>query len=338
MLRKTVQALASAWFIVFLAAVISALAFQSPQSKGEPAVIEASKIFMHECKDCHGEDGRGRMLNQPDFTNRDWQKSVTDERMFKTIKFGREPMPFYAGALTDEQINALVKYIRSFAKDEQPNSQSASARGNNSTANNCALCHQKLDDQAVALYSKSTHANFGLNCEACHGGDPNATDKATAHAVKFTGKPNASETLAMCGSCHAAQLATFKTSLHFPEPSAMPRVACVECHGAHTIGSVSRNFSFALYCTGCHGLEYLRDLPREFHQMLSLADEEKDLLAKLESSGRKPSDELLARRKQLRRSVAEIVHATDTSGGLKKIPQILKLGDEFKAMIERETR
>jgi cytochrome c553 len=249
-------------------------------------------------------------------------------------------MPFYAGALTDEQINALVKYIRSFARDEhpQPKSQAASERGSVSAANNCALCHQKQADQAVALYSKSAHANSGFKCEACHGGDPNAADKAMAHAVKFVGKPSANETLAMCGSCHTTELRTFKTSLHFPDPASAPRMTCVECHGAHTVGSPSRNFSFALYCAGCHGLEYLRDLPREFHQALSLADEEKDLLSRLLSSGRKPSDELLARREQVRRSVAEIVHATDTRGGLEKIPQILKLGDEFKAMIERETK
>ncbi|HEY9231625.1 MAG TPA: hypothetical protein VIS78_05745, partial [Blastocatellia bacterium] len=30
--------------------------------------IDAEKIYMHECKDCHGEDGRGRMHGQPDFT------------------------------------------------------------------------------------------------------------------------------------------------------------------------------------------------------------------------------------------------------------------------------
>jgi hypothetical protein len=113
---------------------------------------------------------------------------------------------------------------------------------------------------------------------------------------------------------------------------------CVQCHGAHAVGSTGRNFSFALFCTGCHGLEYLPELPREFQKMLALVDDEKDSLAALESAGRKASDEVMKRRKEIRRMVAEIVHSTDMKGGLEKIPQILKLGDEFKSIIEREKR
>ena len=72
--------------------------------------------------------------------------------------------------------------------------------------------------------------------------------------------------------------------------------------------------------------------------MLALVDEQKQMMAKLESAGRKPSPELLARRKEIRRSVGEIVHATDLRGGLERLSQILKLGDEFKAVVEREAK
>ena len=113
---------------------------------------------------------------------------------------------------------------------------------------------------------------------------------------------------------------------------------CVQCHRAHTVGSNTRNFSFALFCTGCHGLEYLPELPREFQKMLALVDDEKDSLAALESSGRKASDEIMRQRKEIRRMVSEIVHATDLKGGLEKIPQILKLGEQFKTTIEREKK
>lgn len=214
-----------------------------------------------------------------------------------------------------------------------------SARASDGQAtNDCVACHQRQNDQSVALYAESTHAKSGFKCNRCHGGDPKAADKTTAHAASFVGKPSVSETLAMCGSCHTAQMATFKTSLHFPDRVSAPRMTCVECHGAHMIGSPSRDFSFALYCADCHGLEYLPALPGDFRKLLTLVDEEKQMLAKLDSAGRKPSPELLARRKDIRRSIGEVVHATDLRGGLEKLSQILKLGDEFKARAFQETK
>jgi hypothetical protein len=216
-----------------------------------------------------------------------------------------------------------------------------SARVNSSPhsqVNNCAACHAKQKDQVVELFSQSTHAKANIKCDLCHGGEPGASSKEAAHANNFVGKPSPNETLAMCGSCHTTQLAKFKASAHFPERRGTPRMDCVQCHGAHAVGSTGRNFSFALFCTGCHGLEYLPELPREFQKMLALVDDEKDSLAALESAGRKASDEVMKRRKEIRRMVAEIVHSTDMKGGLEKIPQILKLGDEFKSIIEREKR
>jgi nitrate/TMAO reductase-like tetraheme cytochrome c subunit len=204
--------------------------------------------------------------------------------------------------------------------------------------NGCVACHQKQNDNSVALYADSTHAKSGFNCSRCHGGDTKAADKAAAHAAGFVGKPSVNETLAMCGACHTAQIATFKKSLHFPDRLGAPRMTCVDCHGAHMVGSVSRDFSFALYCTDCHGLEYLPALPRDFQKLLALTDEQKQMFAKLESAGRKPSSDLLARRKEIRRQIGEIVHATDLRGGLERLSQILKLGDEFKAVVEREAK
>jgi hypothetical protein len=205
-------------------------------------------------------------------------------------------------------------------------------------SDNCSSCHEKQKDQAVQLFSMSTHAKAGIECSNCHGGAPDASSKEAAHAKNFAGKFTPNETLAMCGSCHTAQLAMFKGSLHFPERRGAPRMDCAQCHGAHTVGSLSRNFSFGLFCTGCHGLEYLPELPREFQKMLALIDDEKDMLAALTASGRKASEEVQNRRKEIRRLVSEIVHSTDLKDGIQNIPRILRLGGEFKTIIEREKR
>lgn len=332
--------------LAFFAIAIACYArtFVEQEVKKDPAGIDAGKLFLRECKDCHGEDGRGRMLNQADFTNPAWHKTVTDERLFKTIKFGREPMPFYAGALTDDQMRALVGFIRSLARspDNKPSDKSEPPRRaapeSSARADNCAACHKQQNDESVQLFSKSTHARAMTGCDGCHAGDPAASTKQAAHADNFVGKPTPNQTLSMCGSCHTSQLAAFKTSVHFPERRGAPRMDCAQCHGAHTVGWTGRNFSFALFCTGCHGLEYLPELPREFQKMLALVDDEKDSLASLEASGRKASDEILKRRREIRRAVGEIVHSTDAKGGLQKSAQIMKLGDEFRSIIEREKR
>lgn len=343
MLRKT-QGVAIISAFVVIAFVCNAKAFRNRQDNLDPSKIDGEKLFLGECKDCHGEDGRGRMLNQPDFTNAEWQKSVTDDHLFKTIKFGREPMPFYAGTLTDDQIRALVKFIRALAQSadskisSKPGPSQAATPSSTAQENNCSACHRRQNDQVVELFSQSTHAKANVKCSRCHGGEPAASSKEAAHANRFVGKPTPNETLAMCGSCHTSQLAAFKASAHFPERRGAPRMDCAQCHGAHTVGSPSRNFSFALFCTGCHGLEYLPELPREFQKMLAVADDEKDSLASIETSGRKASDEIMKRRREIRRMIGEIVHSTDMKGGLEKIPQILKLGDEFKSIIEREKR
>jgi len=205
-------------------------------------------------------------------------------------------------------------------------------------ANTCVACHQQKGDEAVALYAPSTHAKAGFKCNRCHGGDGKATDKSAAHGLKFIGKPTASQALAMCGACHTSPLAVFKTSMHVGKEQNVISMTCSDCHGAHMVGSPAREFSVALYCTNCHGLEYVRALPPEFLKLLGLADEEKEMLARLDAAGRKPSLELLTRRKEIRRQLGDIVHATDLRGGLEKLPQLMKLGDEFKTRVESERK
>ena len=156
------------------------------------------------------------------------------------------------------------------------NSASARSRpaGQRAAENNCIECHKRADGRArevVGLHLKSTHAKVG--CQQCHGGDPDDYDEAKAHAGTFVGKPDASATLKMCARCHESPLAQFKEGRHFPEHRGIPRLDCVTCHGAHTIGTPSETSSLAQVCIGCHGLEYLPALPPPVQVMLEVADD-----------------------------------------------------------------
>jgi mono/diheme cytochrome c family protein len=77
---------------------------------------DTAKTFNEKCALCHGEDGKGKQKGAPNFTNAEWQKKETDAEFTEIIKAGKKPMPGFAGKLSDDEIKALVGYVRSFAK------------------------------------------------------------------------------------------------------------------------------------------------------------------------------------------------------------------------------
>jgi nitrate/TMAO reductase-like tetraheme cytochrome c subunit len=206
-----------------------------------------------------------------------------------------------------------------------------------SAEDNCVKCHSQTTGRAgevVRLHSSSAHGRANVSCDGCHGGDPSQSDKAKSHSPNFTGKPDRGATLAMCGACHDPQLAQFKTGRHFPEKQGIPRIDCAECHGAHSVGNQPETFSLGQFCVSCHGLEYLPPLPQQLQYLLNLSDDLRDSFARLETKGPKPSGEAIERRKEIRRSTAEIVHTTDLKGGSARIPQILSQGEKLKELIK----
>lgn len=107
----------------------------------------------------------------------------------------------------------------------------------------CVECHRGVKTGVVEAHNfgdwkRSAHARAGVSCEACHGGDAAAKDKASAHkgvlrssdpasAIYFTRIPGT------CGACHSAELAAFRQSAHFKElESSGKGPNCVTCHGS----------------------------------------------------------------------------------------------------------
>lgn len=78
---------------------------------------DAAAIFKQNCSMCHRVDGKGfPALKTPDFTDPKWQASQKDKDLEEAIKNGRKgtPMPAFSGKLKDDEIQALVVYVRSF--------------------------------------------------------------------------------------------------------------------------------------------------------------------------------------------------------------------------------
>jgi hypothetical protein len=203
---------------------------------------------------------------------------------------------------------------------------------------NCIDCHSRLQGKAgqvVSIYQTSTHSRASVGCDGCHGGDSSQSEKNKAHAGDFIARPDTTATLEMCGKCHRQPLEFFKSSRHVAARPNAARLDCVECHGVHGIGAASDSFRWPQFCAGCHGLEYLPQLPRPFQEMLTLADDLREGIHRLEAKG-KASPEFTTRRKEIRHMISELVHKTDARAGLDRIHTILELGWSLKTKITAE--
>lgn len=92
------------------------------------ADMDAAKAAWEKhCALCHGKDGAGatkvgKKLKLKDYTDPAVQAELKDEDMFKVTKegikdeAGKEKMEAYGAKLSDDEIKAVVAYIRSFKK------------------------------------------------------------------------------------------------------------------------------------------------------------------------------------------------------------------------------
>jgi mono/diheme cytochrome c family protein len=78
------------------------------------------------CAQCHGKDGKadtkmGKQLNAKDLTDPKVQAAFSDAKATQSIKEGvkengKTTMKAFAGKLTDDEIKALVAYVRTLKK------------------------------------------------------------------------------------------------------------------------------------------------------------------------------------------------------------------------------
>lgn len=87
------------------------------------AAFTPSKLFVERCAKCHGEDGRaqtpkGLKMKAQDFTDPEFQKVQTDDKLVDAVTNGTEKdMPPFGKVLSAEEIEKLVKEdVRGFAK------------------------------------------------------------------------------------------------------------------------------------------------------------------------------------------------------------------------------
>lgn len=77
-------------------------------------------VFKKNCVMCHGADGTGKTkmgqkLGAADLTSSDVQ-SLSDEALTQTVHNGRGKMPAFGTTLSDDEIQQVVKYVRTLRK------------------------------------------------------------------------------------------------------------------------------------------------------------------------------------------------------------------------------
>lgn len=145
--------------------------------------------------------------------------------------------------------------------------------------NSCLECHSLMPEPLLVTPEQSAadiHAQKGLNCASCHGGNPNLDDAeaSMSRAAGFKGKIARGQVPALCASCHSNgtymrqfnpslrtdQLSQYQTSMHGQLlRRGINKVAiCTDCHGVHGMRPASDSRSqvhplnVATTCSKCH--------------------------------------------------------------------------------------
>ena len=119
--------------VLLVAASASAPAGPSQESGAAPAgkkispeaLAKGKKVYNLDCALCHGATGDGKtdlakdmQLTMADWTDPKTLAGQTDQQLFDTIRKGKGKMPAEEeGRAKNDEVHALVMYIRTFAKE-----------------------------------------------------------------------------------------------------------------------------------------------------------------------------------------------------------------------------
>jgi mono/diheme cytochrome c family protein len=113
-----------AFLVTIFAVVLSAFA-TGRSVNGELQNLSsrsAAQMYAGQCASCHGKDGRAKTMKSKlryharNLTDSEWQKKVSDERIFNSIMNGKGKMPAFGKKLSDQEIDLLVTYVRALKK------------------------------------------------------------------------------------------------------------------------------------------------------------------------------------------------------------------------------
>jgi cytochrome c6 len=108
--------LVDAWVPVAMLAIAMTLAAGPAAGQGNAA---GGDVYKAKCATCHGQDGSGntpvgKSLQVADLRS-DAVQSKSDAELIQSVTEGKGNMPGFKGNITDDEIHAVVKFVRTFA-------------------------------------------------------------------------------------------------------------------------------------------------------------------------------------------------------------------------------
>lgn len=74
-------------------------------------VFKGKEIYLQKCASCHGANGKGVMLDVPDFT-RTQVVLKTYEELAMVVRMGKGMMPGFISQLKDQDVSDVVAYLK----------------------------------------------------------------------------------------------------------------------------------------------------------------------------------------------------------------------------------
>jgi len=87
-----------------------------------PDQVDARGLFLENCSICHGQNGRahtfhGWLAGAQNLTRPDWQDETSDAQIIHAITTGPGVMPAFGKKLSQSEIKALARYVRTFKQN-----------------------------------------------------------------------------------------------------------------------------------------------------------------------------------------------------------------------------
>ena len=108
-------------FVMVAAALSISITGAVTSETNSTSTRDVAQLYARHCSSCHGSDGRSRTVKGKRSRSRDlsdpaWQSDTSDERLFNSIMHGKQKMPGFSKKLSEQDIDALVSYVRTLKR------------------------------------------------------------------------------------------------------------------------------------------------------------------------------------------------------------------------------
>ncbi|TAK33010.1 MAG: c-type cytochrome [Chloroflexota bacterium] len=222
----------------------------APQTSSAPSSVDGKSLYSKNCAACHGD--KGSTLSSANLSDKGFVTKLGDG-FARSIANGKGAMPGFKGKLKDEEVKAVIEYVKGLTGPASSPSAGAGSTGSTGAAaqpaggpptiphttagrNQCLGCHAA---GGVKPVSASHDGRTNDMCQACHKTGAASGSASGGAQQQTSGPPPISHTLqgreGVCLSCHGAGGIKPVPATHQGRDNA----TCTSCHKASSGGGAA---------------------------------------------------------------------------------------------------